>query len=455
MNRRSCVMSRVRVTNLQPLTCVLGVLTSVGFAFAQCGQFSWSAMAGVSASSGPNVSALATWDPDGAGPQPAVLAIGGYFSSAGGVAANSIAVWNGSTYSTLGTGIVGEVDALAVLPDGHLVAAGGFTAAGGTPVSNIAIWDGTSWSGLGTGLDGQVWALAVSPVTGELFAGGMFTNAGSVVANRVAKWDGTTWSSLGTGTTNGVNNIVYALSATPTGDIIVGGAFLSAGGVFNRRSVARYGSDGLWHTMGPGMNAAVLSLATLSDQTIVASGTFTFAGTGNASRIARWDGTLWSPMGLGLNTQALALLPLVNGRLVAGGHFLAAGTVSASKVALWNGTGWEAMGFGMDQYVIGLAQMPSGDIYAGGGFSTVDGLPSPYLAKWSTTICCPADLDNGTGTGTKDGGVDVNDLLYFLAQFEIGSIAVDLDNGTFTGTPDGGVDINDLLYFLVHFEAGC
>lgn len=70
-------------------------------------------------------------------------------------------------------------------------------------------------------------------------------------------------------------------------------------------------------------------------------------------------------------------------------------------------------------------------------------------------VPCPADLDNGSGTGTPNGTVDINDLLYFLAQFEAGSANVDLDNGSVTGTPDGGVDINDLLYFLVRFENGC
>lgn len=33
---------------------------------------------------------------------------------------------------------------------------------------------------------------------------------------------------------------------------------------------------------------------------------------------------------------------------------------------------------------------------------------------------CPANLDDGTGTGTPDAGVDINDLLYFLAHFELG-----------------------------------
>ncbi len=68
---------------------------------------------------------------------------------------------------------------------------------------------------------------------------------------------------------------------------------------------------------------------------------------------------------------------------------------------------------------------------------------------------CPADLDDGAGLGTCDGGVDINDLLYFLGQYESGRVGADLDDGSFTGNPDAGVDINDLLYFLARYEAGC
>ncbi len=68
---------------------------------------------------------------------------------------------------------------------------------------------------------------------------------------------------------------------------------------------------------------------------------------------------------------------------------------------------------------------------------------------------CTADLDDGTGTGTPDGGVTIDDLLFYLVVFEQGVTRADLDDGTGTGTPDGGVTIDDLLYFLVRFEAGC
>jgi len=74
-------------------------------------------------------------------------------------------------------------------------------------------------------------------------------------------------------------------------------------------------------------------------------------------------------------------------------------------------------------------------------------------------LTCFADLDNDGvfPGGTSDGGVDINDLLYFLAGFEAGNVAVDLDNDgdPAAGVPDGGVDINDLLFYLSRFEAGC
>jgi hypothetical protein len=68
---------------------------------------------------------------------------------------------------------------------------------------------------------------------------------------------------------------------------------------------------------------------------------------------------------------------------------------------------------------------------------------------------CQADLDNGSGTGTPDGGVTIDDLLYYVDVFGAGTTAADLDDGSGTGRPDGGVTIDDLLYFLGHFAAGC
>jgi Lamin Tail Domain len=67
---------------------------------------------------------------------------------------------------------------------------------------------------------------------------------------------------------------------------------------------------------------------------------------------------------------------------------------------------------------------------------------------------CPADLADINGNPNPDGGVDVNDLIYFLVRFEAGNM--DLDNdGVDPQVLDNATDISDLLFFLVHFEAGC
>jgi hypothetical protein len=76
---------------------------------------------------------------------------------------------------------------------------------GGLPANNIAMWDGSAWHPLGTGVEEAVWALAAFDEDGPgpnppvLFAGGYFTTAGGVVVNNIARWDGANWSSVGGG----------------------------------------------------------------------------------------------------------------------------------------------------------------------------------------------------------------------------------------------------------------
>ncbi len=68
---------------------------------------------------------------------------------------------------------------------------------------------------------------------------------------------------------------------------------------------------------------------------------------------------------------------------------------------------------------------------------------------------CHADVDDGSETGTPDGGVTIDDLIYYLGLLEAGDPSADLDDGSDTGTQDSGVTIDDLIFFLRHFEAGC
>jgi hypothetical protein len=69
---------------------------------------------------------------------------------------------------------------------GKLYAGGFFTNAGGVSANNIAVWNGAAWSSLGSGMNGGVYALTVYDTT--LVAGGSFTQAGGKVSAYLAQW---------------------------------------------------------------------------------------------------------------------------------------------------------------------------------------------------------------------------------------------------------------------------
>ena len=186
--------------------------------------------------------ALAVFDDGGAG-GPALYAAGD-FDFAGSVAANHIARWNGSQWSSVGTAGNGvsapnggeALYDLAVFDDGSgagpaLYAGGYFTTAGGVSANNIARWDGTAWSAVGGGLEeGLPFVFTVFDDGGgpALYVGGSFRKAGGMPANRIAKWDETRWSALGNGVASGS---VAALEAFDDGN--GGGPGLFVGGYFS------------------------------------------------------------------------------------------------------------------------------------------------------------------------------------------------------------------------------
>ncbi len=110
-----------------------------------------------------------------------------------------------------------------------------------------------------------------------------------------------------------------------------------------------------------------------------------------------------------------------------------------------------AVPLGPFEAVTSIGDDASGELY----ITDIVGTNEGRVFKIVPVPVCIADIDDGTGTGTPDGGVTIDDLLYFIALFGQGSVASDVDDGSGTGTPDGGVTIDDLLYFLTRFNAGC
>jgi len=342
--------------------------------FSQC-EYEWKQGQGIPGVDG-EVDAVTTWDPDGAGPKPELLVVGGSFTIAGETFANNIATWDGNSWQPLGSGISGPyqlnpVYALTVY-NGELIAAGPFTTAGGVTVNYIARWDGSSWQTLGSGMNRRVCALTV--YNGELIAGGAFTTASGVSTRFIARWNGSTWQPLG----SGVDRIVTALTIYNE-ELIAGGQFTTAGGV-SAPGVARWNGS-TWQALGSGIECCDVYALTVYDGQLIAGGWFTTAGGVSASNIARWNGSNWLPLGSGIN-YGVNTLTVYNGELIAGGRFTTAGDVSANQIARWNGSTWQSFGSGMHGMVCALT-VYNGELIAGGRFTTAGGVSARCIARWN------------------------------------------------------------------------
>jgi trimeric autotransporter adhesin len=307
---------------------------------------------------------------------------GGFFSAAGGAAANRVARFDtvARTWSSLGSGASNGVnDTVAALAvSGNSVFVGGlFSQAGGIPANRIARFDLTtqSWAGLGSGITGgSVSALAV--VGDTLYVGGSFSQAGGVPANNVARFDiaTQTWSSVGSGAANGVNGVARSFAVFGN-TVYVSGNFLQAGGVAVN-ALARFDlGTQTWSAVGSGLNGAVTRMAA-SGSMLYIVGSFTLAGGLSANRVARFDTATQTYASLGAGANATVRSVAVSGNAVyVGGDFTQAGGLPASRVARFDlgPQTWSSLGNGAANGIEGtlvnaVGTGTDGTVYVGGVF---------------------------------------------------------------------------------------
>ncbi|MCR9245988.1 MAG: WD40 repeat domain-containing protein, partial [bacterium] len=348
------------------------------------------------------------------------LIVGASSVSNGGIAHSGIARYDGTNWHSIGSGTDGSATSLAIAPNGDWLVSG-LSIVGGIAAGNVARWNGTSWQTIGNGLGGAVDALTTM-ANDDLVVTGDFLTAGNVSANRIARWDGSTWSAIG----NGFDGRAYAVTTLPNGDIIAGGDFDHSGGQAIS-ALARW--DGtLWSALGSGLAIApfppiVLALATRSNGDLIVAGAFASAGGTSGPSVARWDGSNWHAMGNEATASGVyALANSTTDELFASGAFLING-LQHNGVAHWNGSTWTAVGGEFDFPPEALAVSPSGEIWAGGRFDQAEGNPVESLARW-----------NGTGWVQVGGGIALNsgdtvDAITFLPDGD----ALVLGNFLFAG----------------------
>lgn len=339
--------------------------------------------------------------------------VGGIFAAAGGVNANRIAVWNGTIWSALGTGISdGAVDAIAV--NGTDVYVGGtFTTAGGSPGNRVAKWNGTTWSALGTGASGFVNALTVLGTS--LYAGGSFSSMGGVAGTaRIARWTGSAWTSVGTG----LNSAVYALANDGT-NLYVGGSFSDAGGVANADNIAMWNGSA-WSALGTGVSGNVHALA-MAGPVLYAAGAFTSAGgVANTQKIAVWNGSSWSALGTGLNADVSGIA-VTAGNVYAVGSFLTAvGDESYFAIGIIQRNGVFPSAINVTSEVVSLSEIKLKATIKPGG------LAGTYYFQYGTSsgaLTSSTNVENSSGTADIPTSVNItsstpNTTYYYRVRVE-------------------------------------
>ncbi len=348
------------------------------------------------------------------GPQGQLIAVG-EFTYSGSSAVRYVAYWSNATGQWLpfASGVSGAVYAVTN-HGGQIVIGGIFTSDNlGTSLGRIARWTGTAWRGIfadsATSVR-NVYCLEVHE--GNLYAGGNFGAIEGAPISGLAVWDGLAWSAVPwfPGAID-----VSMLRSTPSA-LVASGSYTSGGapwdsvddGIMTRFSdMLLYGDDwfvsGYFKVIGDavspylaildgdrltpapglgsgaGLDGTVLALLAHGSE-IVASGSFTTAGTSIASGLAAWNGSEWRQVGGGLSAGPWALASYGQD-LVVGGNILNAGGTPVNRIALWNGLEWQALGSGLNGAPYAMVQYGD-DLVAAGSFTLAGGTTVANIARW-------------------------------------------------------------------------
>lgn len=212
------------------------------------------------------------------------LYVSGPFDNLGGIStADSIAKWDGTNWSGLGSDGSGDgplnrrAYAMVVGSDNSLYASGRFSNAGGVAAADyLAVWNGATWSSVGTySIDEQEFepdanSLLIDNSSGAdvLYIGGCMDWGRENLI--VAKYDGTDWVAL-TGIDR-IEHCVRDMEIAPSGVLVIAGDFYSETNV-GITDLAAW-TNGQWQGLGNNQEASYYSLEITSDSRVIVGGEF-------------------------------------------------------------------------------------------------------------------------------------------------------------------------------------
>lgn len=369
------------------------------------------------------------------------LYVGGSFNYASGSSAgNRIAIYDliNSSWSQPDNGITlgGGPNAITSW-QGKIYIGGDIRELDDIRASNIVGWDGNNWDLLGEGLQtsgGEFYS--VLQVGDTLYAGGLFSHVGGTEAHSLARWiPGQGWEELGGGVwRTGVSGYVYTLKKEGNW-LYVGGRFDQVGPFTAANAIARLDlTNQTWTTFDGGITggSAKVNVIETFGGMVVAGGSFTQAGSMNASNLAILVGGAWDTLG-NPNAEVLSLQNQGDTLLYVGGTFSQISSTLTNKIAAWNGTNWLQLGQGLTTFGSRTETMAihpqTGELAVGGFFKKVkhaDGteLNVNHLVVWDGNTWTTPDNTIGNGTNKINNlAYDAKGILYLSGEFDaIGGI---------------------------------
>lgn len=326
--------------------------------------------------------------------------IGGAFTSYNGVARNRIARINRNgtldAAFVVGSGVNGQVTAVAVDASGKVLIGGSFTTYNGTARQRLVRVNANgsidATFNIGSGFpNGTVSAIQVQ-ANGKILVVGSFTQVNGAAVGRIVRLlsDGSIDPAYDTGL--GANGDIYGAAIDDVGKLVIVGAFSSVNGT-PRPGVARLLTNGAVDPSfnpGAGPNAGVYCVAHQRDGKILIGGLFTsYNGSTPASRIARLErnGTYDNSfsIGTGFNSWVYTIALQGDGKILAGGDFTTYNGATRNRLVRLRSNGSLDTGFttgtACNNWVYAITWQPEGRITVGGGFTNFNGTARNRLVR--------------------------------------------------------------------------
>ena len=258
---------------------------------------------------------------------------------------------------------------------------------GNTALQRLAYWNGNSWAAVNGSNDGIIdqftRTIEFSPNGDGPYIGGRFTQvSGDSTLNRLAYWNGTSWTAVN-GTDDGLNNDVWSIGFSPSGDgPYIGGQFTSV----DTKTLTRlaYWNGTSWTAVNGSNDNVTNTVRTIMFNPITGVGPYIGGQFGDVdgntllNRIAYWNGSIWTAVNgsndsFNIIVHDISFNPITGeGPYVCGSH-----TTPVPNLAYWNGTSWTSVkegGDGINNEVYSVRFSPDArELVIGGEFTEVNG----------------------------------------------------------------------------------